>query len=460
MCHYSVTLDFTGEFEFGLIIPYGDLSRLGRNYLEVGNLAEVFLPAHGCKLVSLSEPLDDMMVFRNWFNELYSKSTSKKVRAAKRISAEFGKYLGPYAPYGYQKDANNRHRLVPDEAVAPAVRRIFEMRAGGMGFRAITGQLNKDGIMPPKEYYYQSRGRKNPFISGGLWNESSVKLILSNAAYVGDVVQGKFGTVSYKDSRIVRKPAEDWIVAEGRHEALIDRDLWDRVQALRQRAYKPRRRKEGVQSLFGGLLYCADCGANMRVLTESGKKRDGGEYKYIAYICGEYGRRGRLACAAHTIYEKALTELIKRHIGERAVCNQPRINAAVEAARQEGWGHYRNSYEKELEARKKQVFKLDMLIQSLYEDKVAGIVSEGFFQRQTEKYEEERQRNLEAAEALECRLNVDFTAQTQTDLGSPLENLDAAVLMQIIERIEIGVAQEGEDGRFRDIKVSYTFHFS
>jgi len=114
-----------------------DLSRLGRNYLDVGNLAEVFLPEHGCELISLNEKLDDMMVFRNWFNEQHSKTTSVKVKAGKRISAQNGKFVGAYAPYGYKKNPENRHGLVIDENTAGIVRRIFDMRASGIGFRAI-----------------------------------------------------------------------------------------------------------------------------------------------------------------------------------------------------------------------------------------------------------------------------------------------------------------------------------
>ena len=188
-----------------------DLSRLGRNYLEVGNLAEVFLPGHGCELISLNEKLDDMMVFRNWFNEQHSKTTSSKVRAARRICAENGKYLGTYAPYGYLKDPNNRHRLVIDENTAPIVRMIFNARASGMAYRAITMKLNEDGVTSPRGYYYQSKGRKNPCKTSGLWSETSIKDIMRNEVYIGNLVQCKAGTVSYKNSKRIGKPTDEWI---------------------------------------------------------------------------------------------------------------------------------------------------------------------------------------------------------------------------------------------------------
>ncbi|MCL2072048.1 MAG: recombinase family protein [Oscillospiraceae bacterium] len=134
-----------------------DLSRLGRNYLEVGNFAEVFLPQHGCELVSLSEKMDEMMVFRNWFNEQHSRETSKKVKTVKRMCAQNGKFVGAYSPYGYAKSEDNKHLLVPDEIAAATVRRIFELRAEGLGHKAIAVRLNESGTLPPRDYYYSKK---------------------------------------------------------------------------------------------------------------------------------------------------------------------------------------------------------------------------------------------------------------------------------------------------------------
>jgi len=212
-----------------------DLSRLGRNYLEVGTLAEIFLPEHGCELISLNEPLDDMMVFRNWFNEQHSKSTSQKVRLSRRICAQNGKYLGAYAPFGYQKCPIDKHKLVVDELAAPIVRRIFELRASGTGFRAIAEKLNNDGEISPREYYYQRKNCENPNKSNRNWSENTVKDMLKNEAYIGNLVQGKLGTVSYKNPKIVTKPEPDWIRADGTHEPIVDRKLWNKVQRLRRK---------------------------------------------------------------------------------------------------------------------------------------------------------------------------------------------------------------------------------
>lgn len=186
------------------VVLIKDLSRLGRNYLEVGNLAEVFLPQHGCELISLNEKLDDMMVFRNWFNEQHSKEASKKVKAVRKMCAQSGKFLGSYAPYGFMKSPDNKHKLVIDEQTAPTVRKIFELRAQGMGFRAIAVYLNEQNIIPPRDYYYQIRGGENPANVNHLWNENTLKVILRNEAYIGNTVQAKVGTVSYKNHKTAR----------------------------------------------------------------------------------------------------------------------------------------------------------------------------------------------------------------------------------------------------------------
>ena len=157
-----------------------DLSRLGRNYLEVGTLQEVFLPEHGCELISLTEKMDEMAVFRNFFNEQYSKDTSKKVRSVKRMCAQGGKFIGAYAPYGYRKDEKNKHLLVPDPVAAATVRKIFELRAEGMGYTSIAKHLNEAGIAPPRDYWYQQKGGTNPRRMSHYWCNVSLKGILTS----------------------------------------------------------------------------------------------------------------------------------------------------------------------------------------------------------------------------------------------------------------------------------------
>ena len=444
-----------------------DLSRLGRNYLEVGNLAEVFLPEHGCELISLNEKLDDMMVFRNWFNEQHSKTTSKKVKAAKRVCAEHGKFLGTYAPYGYMKDPENRHSLAIDENTAPIVRSIFEMRAGGKGFRAIACKLNEDGVIAPREYYYQNKKRKNPVVTNRLWSESTVKVIIRNEVYIGNLVQGKVGTASYKSRKMIDKPQEEWIRAEGTHQPIIERELWERVQKFTHKNYRPRRRKDGETNLFTGVLYCADCNFKLRSHVSRGKLKSGNEYKYVSYICNNYARSGKSACTCHGIYENVLISLVVDHIRRHALlveCNENRIVEAILSAQSNEAMSYRAAYQSELEAHKKQIDKLDLIVENLYEDRVTGVVPESMFKRQIQKYEQERIDRLQTVETLQNRIK---TMKQDTDNASTwvklmkrytkLETLDSETLLLLIDKIVVSEAQVVNGKRICDIQIVYNY---
>ena len=444
-----------------------DLSRLGRNYLEVGNLAEVFLPQHGCELVSLNEKLDDMMVFRNWFNEQHSKETSKKVKAVRRMCAQSGKFLGTYAPYGFMKDPQNRHRLIHDEQTVPIVRMIFELRAQGKGFRAIAVILNEQGVVPPKDYYYQSRGAENPTRVNHLWNENTMKIILRNEAYIGNIVQAKVGTASYKDHRTVRKPKEEWIRADGTHEPIISLELWDRAQAIDLRKYKPRKRSDGTTSIFTGLVYCADCGFRMRNQNERHTKKDGTERRYSAFLCGNYARSGKLACTTHTINEDDLRGLVIAHIRKCARMveqDEQRIVDEILARRNTESVSNRAAYTGELKSHRDRLAMLDRLIAKLYEDRVTGSIPEAVFHSLIQKYERERVSRTQAAEHLESRISA---IREDTDSANTwarlikrymrLETLDAETLLMLVDRIVVSEAKKVDGRRVRDVEVVYNY---
>ena len=442
-----------------------DLSRLGRNYLEVGNLAEVFLPEHGCELISLNEKLDDMMVFRNWFNEQHSKSTSVKVRAGKRTSAQNGKFVGTYAPYGYMKDPSNRHRLILDENTAPVVRRIFEMRASGMGFRAIAIKLNEDGIVSPREYYYQNKDKKNPLKTRQTWGETTVKDIMKNEVYIGNLVSGKSGTLSYKNQKMIKKDEEDWIRVENTHEAIIERELWDRVQSYIHRNYHPKRRKDGETNLFAGILHCADCGFRLRGQVERRTRKDGSIHKATSYMCSTYANNGKEACTIHGIGEKPLIELVVDHIKNLAQLveyNEERITEAVLSARADKTISYQGAYEKELEVHRKQIEKLDALIESLYADKISGLVPDSLFKRQIQKYEQERLEHSQSAKVLEKRLGSIKPVADSTEIWTRLmkkhigiDGLDTETLLILIDKIIVSEAKYIDGQRICDIQIIY-----
>ena len=444
-----------------------DLSRLGRNYLEVGNLAEVFLPEHGCELISLNEKLDDLMVFRNWFNEQHCKTTSQKVRASRRICAENGKFMGAFAPYGFTKDPENRHKLAIDENTAPIVRRIFEMRARGMGFRAIASELNEDGVISPREYFYQSKHQRNPTRTNALWNESSLKEIIRNEVYIGNSVQCKKGTVSYKNNKLIKKSTDEWVRVENTHQPIISLELWDTVQAFTHKNYKPRRRKDGTTTLFTGLLECEDCGFKLRSMIQHGSYKSGGEYSRIYYNCGNYARSGKTACTVHSISEKALVDLATNYIKTHALLverNEERIIEAIVTMQSNESKSYRSAYQSEIAANRKQIDKLDLLIENLYNDRVSGVVPEDMFKRYIAKYESERVDRLQSVQTLEKRI-----AAIKQDIGNAetwaklikryaeIETLDSETLVLLIDKIIVGEVQSVGKERIRDVKIIYRY---
>ena len=452
-----------------------DLSRLGRNYLDVGNLVEVFLPEHGCELISLNEKLDDMMVFRNWFNEQHSKTTSIKVKAGKRASAQNGKYVGTYAPYGYRRDPNNRHKLIVDENTALIAVRIFEMRASGMGFRAIAAQMNEDGIISPREYYYQGKNAINPTRSSRFWNENTIKSLVVNEVYIGNLVSGKTGTLSYKNQKTIQKDAEDWIRVEGAHEAIISPELWDKVQTLSRKRYKPGRRKDNERSLFVGLLHCSDCGFRLRSQVERRVRKDGSENKRVSYMCSTYGRSGKNACTIHGISEKALVELVGDNIRAHTRMlehDEERIINAILS--KQGKLSYRSSYQNELDSHAKRLEKLNMLIENLCADKAAGLIPDSLYKRQVVKYEQDRANREVAMKVLDERINSlqplstnacvrtgmikQFIEMKTLDMKTlEMETLDMETLYLLIDKIIVHEAQIINGKRVYDIEVIYNY---
>ena len=444
-----------------------DLSRLGRNYLEVGNLAEVFLPEHGCELISLTEKVDEMMVFRNWFNEQHSKDTSKKVRAVLKMCAQNGKFTGAYAPYGYRKSDENKHLLVPDETAAVIVRKIYEMRSQGFGHKAIAVHLNESGILPPRDYYYQQRNAKNPHQTSHTWTCTVVREILENEVYIGNMVQGKHGSASYKNHKLIDKPKDEWIRVCGTHEPLVSLDLWDAARSLDGRNYHPKKRKDGTANMFCGVLYCADCGFKMRSATQKKERKNGNLYVHTNFQCGAYSRSGKSACTPHTIGEAILQELVAEQIRAHArmvECDEARIIERIVHLKNDESVSSHAAYTSELQSHKSRLVMLDNLIEKLYEDRLTGTVPETVFKSLIQKYEQERIDRRQAALSLENRIqsirhNEDSTFMWASMIRryTRLETLDAQAMLLLVDRIEIGDPKEINGVKARDVKIIYKY---
>ena len=462
------------EVEAGRVeaIVIKDMSRLGRDYLKVGQVMEV-LRQRGVRLIAINDGVDslkgddDFTPFRNIMNEFYSRDTSKKVKAVKKACAENGKFMGTYPSYGYKRDPADKHHLVIDEDTAPVVRRIFEMRAAGTGFHAIAVILNEEGIPSPGVLYYQRKGQNDPRRVNHKWADQTVKNIVRSEVYIGNMVQGKTGTLSYKSRKLINKPEEEWIRVEGTHEPIISQELWDTVVSIDKKKVRKSSSADGYRSIFTGLVYCAGCGFKMRNQVERFTYKDGTPGRYSSFICGNYSRSGKGACTIHTIYENVLTQLVLEDIREKArfaeYDPEQLVRQIIRLKDKEAKSRL-SSCEQELKTYTARLSELERLMQNLYEDKCAGTIPQTVFQTLMHKYEAERAEKSEAIPELERK--VKSYLENRTDANhwltiirqyTEITELDESILFELVDRIEVGETQKVGGQRICDLRVYYRY---
>jgi len=464
-----------GDAKEGVInlIIVKDLSRFGRNYIEVGQFTDYVFPAIGCRFIALNNNVDtirndnDMLPFLSVLNEFHSRDTSKKVRAVKKVRAEAGKFMGTYAPYGFKKDPDDKHRLVIDERTAPVIRRIFTMRCEGMGYYSIACALNDDKILSPREAYYNELGQENPTYGNGFWSSASIMNLMRNEVYIGHMVQCKTGTISFKNRKQVDKPEDEWIRVDNTHEPIIGQEVWDRAHEINAKRHRPKKTATGESNMFVGLLKCADCGYPMRFQMHRDKRKDGGYNMKPTFLCGNYSRSGKNACTAHVIQESALTDVVLADIqgkAEMVSMNEPYIIQEVTRLKNTTRSSQLVSFKQELKNLTARIAELEKIIQNLYEDRVKGAIPETVFASLIEKYEQERLTKNGVIETLRGKIagiEKDWDdAARWTDLMKKhmnIETLDVSTLFELIDRIEVGAAQGTRKNRIHDISIYYRF---
>ena len=371
-----------------------DLSRLGRNQLHTGLYIEERFPQFGVRYIAINDGVDtdsaesnDLMPFKNLFNEWYVRDTSRKIRSVFKAKAERGERVGSRAPYGYCKDPNNKGKLIIDEEAAAIVQRIFAMCAGGMGPGKIATQLRNEQVLRPTTYAYQKYGLTHRELDLDLpcaWNNDSVVKILENEVYLGNTLNLRYSTKSYKDKRKPERPREECIVTENTHDPIIDRETWDIVQEIRKG--KRRMTRYGDQSIFAGLLYCADCGRKLDYCR-------GKSVKQFYYRCRVYKKGGIAACTPHQIRECVLEDVVLQDL--QMVTSMAREHtdefAAYIGKRQTAEQHREiRTLERELVSLRKRKNELDTIFRRLYEDSVLGRITTDQFQNLSAGYNEEQ----------------------------------------------------------------------
>ena len=445
-----------------------DLSRFGRNYIEVGQYIDYVFPAFGIRFIAIQDNVDtenrdsgamEMMPIMNVFNEWHAANTSKKIRSVLRANAREGKYHARKAPYGYVKSDSEKKTPVVDEEAAAVVRRIFEMRASGLSPHKIADILNAEGILNPSRYCLEKYGIVGRRDNVGLWSFCGVNSILQNPTYLGHMVQQRDGTVSYKNHKRYIKDESEWIIVHNTHEAIITQELWDKVREVEKSVAQGRKTKKGYTHPLSGFLYCADCGGKMKMnsIVRNGKVD-------LNFNCGNHARLGKSYCFSHFIQAKDLEAIVLDDIREMA----KRIVLDEKAVREEFIRHNAEVQEKsikaakkELQAKRKRKEELSRLMQVAYEDRLKGKMPEGICLGFIQKYSEEQKRLEGEIEELESKLTeTENTMQSADEFIRNIKKyLEAPVLTremcyELIDRIIIG-GHPKHTGKEREIDIVY-----
>lgn len=429
-----------------------DLSRLGREYLQVGQYTEIYFPEKGVRFIAVNDGVDslvessnDFNPIRNWANELHAKDTSKKVRAIKKMQAERGERLGGKPPYGYKKKDKDSKEIIPDEETAPIVRQIFDLCAAGKGPNQIARILTREQVLNPTNQYYQTTGAActnldttRPYT----WSGKTVAKILENKVYIGHTLNMKKTTLSYKNKKQIQKPESEQILVENTHEPLISMEVWEIVQDVRAHKRRPPKHME-EPNLFSGLVYCADCGKYM-VLCRTEKMREDQYY----FRCSTYGKRGKTACSPHQIREMDLKAIVLDDLRRVTHFARMKERQFAQYINQRNTAELRreiNRLQKDLDSMHRRYDELSALFKRLYEDNVLGRVSDEQFRMLSADYNAE-QKSLSAdipakEEQLEklkaSAANVDAFIE-KAKRYTTIDELTPELLRLFIQRIEVG----------------------
>ena len=457
----GVTMDRPGFVEMIRQLEQGkaaavfvkDLSRLGRNYIEVGRLTEEFFPDHDIRLVAVSDNIDtaegenELAPIRNLFNEWYARDISKKRRISNKIKGNAGEPMGQ-PPYGYIKDPNDpKHWIVDDEA-AQVVRRVYSMTLEGFGTEQIAAQLEKDDVLTPRAYWLTKgikrpgKGKQQPPTK---WNSSTITKILSLQEYCGDILNFKTYSKSYKNKKRIDNDRENWVVFQDVHEAIIERAVYEQVQQKRGKIRK-RRTNNGEHNMFSGLLVCADCGSNLHFHFNQGNP----EIKY--FNCSNYkGNRGTCT-STHYVRVDFLEEVVLgeiRRLTKFASLYEDEFVKAVIGHSQQAEQTDRKLKEKELKTLLARDEELDGLFERIYEDNVSGKLSDDRFAKMSRRYEDEQKELAEKIKKLRSEIEQQSSRSMTTDMFIGLvrkytraRKLTPRMLNELIEKIEVFNAEK------------------
>ena len=442
-----------------------DLSRFGRNYIEVGQYIDYIFPAYGIRFIAINDNVDtadrtstamDMMPIMNVFNEWHAANTSKKIRAVLESSQRSGKYTNWNYPYGYRAGDDESRTAVIDEEAAAVIRRIYDLRLQGHSARTIARILTDEGIPNPATYYTKLDGGKWNRPCKPYWNPETIRWILSNPTYIGHTIQHKTTRVSYKNHKVVQIPESEWIINENAHEPIISKEIWDKVQTTYE-GKRGRSDKSNVVHPLSGLVVCPNCGKKLKF--KSAKD------VHNCFVCRTYVDLGKKYCTSHHITEQLLEALVLDDIHsllEEVEIDETKVKERFLRERSKHTEQSRYSDEKQLKATKNRLAELDKLIQTAFEERVLGKMPESVCIILCEKYQAEKESVQRTIGEIEKRLaesnkddeDAEEYIRRLKRYGKG-ESLTREMCLQLIDYIAVG--EKVADNVEREIDIHYKF---
>lgn len=445
------------DIEAGIIdtVITKDLSRLGRERLGVGHYTEIYFPEHNIRYIALLDNIDtyfdagmnDMAPFKGVINDMYVRDISKKIRSSLIERKKAGNFLGVTAPYGYQKDPNNKFHLIINEKEAEVVKRVFRLYLEGNGLTRIAQILTKDGIPVPGESRDIGKTRRTALYSS--WKQTTIRRILDNRVYLGELVQFKRRKINYKSKRRITVPEEERYICRGTHEAIIDEESFNAVQNILKKNKSFKGTKHDY--LFKGLLFCNECGARLNVTYSNYALKRYGEYRYTT-ICYSYSRLYSDICTRHSNSIPELEEVLIKHIKEvcKRYINENLQDELINMAKKQKQLELKQiNNEKRLETISQKISDIGLYIKNLYMDKVKGVVSENDYISLVADFTKDRDNLIKEKEELIKIINnqkpqIDETAKIEKLAKEflSLEKPTKQLLNELIEKITISENKE------------------
>lgn len=442
-----------------------DMSRLGRDYLQVGMYTEIFFPEHDVHFIAVNDGVDsnqednEFTPFRNIINEWYAKDTSKKIRAVKRSKGMAGEHIGSHPPYGYMKNPENKKEWIIDEEAAEVVREIFRLCVGGYGPTQIANILTERKILCPTYYALEKGGKPRTALPADkfTWNGPVVAKILDRMDYLGHTVNFKTHVKSYKVHKTIYNSPDQWKVFEGTHEAIIDKETFEIVQKIR--AGKRRPTRMGEMPMFSGLLYCADCG---RKLSFHRKADEPAEKHH--YLCENY-RSNTANCTMHyirnVVVERIVLENLKEVIQYVSNYEDEFVRMIMDSDMRQR-NRELSQKKKRLAEIQKRIGELDTIFQRIYEDNIIGKLSDERFMKMSKGYEDEQRTLQTEADGIQSEFQQEEKKSVDVKRFlaivkkyTDLTELTPEILREFIDKIIVHAPDKSSGRRLQEIEIIY-----